>query len=441
MGPDLFSYMEDIHFRDFRSCIEKTDTERKNMLDADEELIRKEPFEVDIEHIENIPNGRIYSEYRGYRFECFFYRKNSKYLYVFLNGALMSKRPQLSRWSSYKYMDGSVLCIADPMYEKYKELKLGWYYGDNKHNLRIYVAEYVKKIADYLQVESKDIILFGSSGGGSAALGCGNYITDCIKVAINPQLILSKWGYKSEFESITHCNFHEDNFGRVDGIEHLKNNRTILMLNIRSKPDMEQLEDLCKKMCIDVKYGINVFDNLIIWLFDASLGDSEGAHSLSAPYCILFVIEWVIHNIDNKELLRNNDSFIRLVNEFWYYRFEVEFSIRKKMPDFALMKKCLLMQRKKVVWGAGNIARDFLLNTLEVRTDNYLEIEYIIDSHCNISELYGLKIYSPQTVKDWSEVFIIIAVERGREEIIDYLQNKGLGYEKDFLLYEDFYKN
>ena len=103
MGPDLFSYMEDIHFRDFRSCIEKTDTERKNMLDADEELIRKEPFEVDIEHIENIPNGRIYSEYRGYRFECFFYRKNSKYLYVFLNGALMSKDHSLA--------DGQVISI------------------------------------------------------------------------------------------------------------------------------------------------------------------------------------------------------------------------------------------------------------------------------------------------------------------------------------------
>ena len=38
------------------------------------------------------------------------------------------------------------------MYEKYKGLELGWYYGNNEENLRVYLAEYIRKISEYLHV-------------------------------------------------------------------------------------------------------------------------------------------------------------------------------------------------------------------------------------------------------------------------------------------------
>ena len=39
----------------------------------------------------------------------------------------MKEKQVFSRWSYYKFLNGSMLNIADPMLELYPELKLGWY--------------------------------------------------------------------------------------------------------------------------------------------------------------------------------------------------------------------------------------------------------------------------------------------------------------------------
>lgn len=64
--------------------------------------------------------------------------------------------------------------------------------------------------------------------------------------------------------------------------------------------------------------------------------------------------------------------------------------------------------------GAGDISRVFCKNALETIISNYMEIEYIIDSNTNVSDFCGLRIYFPNMVENWEELFIIIAVERKR---------------------------
>lgn len=163
---EIFSYMNNIWFDNVEEFMRRVDKHRDEMLFADETLLYTDEYTVDMNTINELPNGRIRSFYKGYQFDSFIYKKQSKYLYVILNGALTGRKPQFNRWSYYSFLDGSVLDIADPMYEKYEGLELGWYYGNNEENLRVYLAEYIRKIAEYLHVKYTDIIVWGSSGGG-----------------------------------------------------------------------------------------------------------------------------------------------------------------------------------------------------------------------------------------------------------------------------------
>lgn len=161
----MFEYLDNIFYHDFIQFKSDIDTCRDNMLSVDSQLLHDRGITIDIEKEFELSDGRLILEYKKIGFECFFHYKSNTTLYVFLNGALTQKRPQFSRWSYYKFLNASVLNIADPMYQFYEDLKLGWYYGDETLNLRIYVAEIVKIIAGKLGVSNNNIIFYGSSGG------------------------------------------------------------------------------------------------------------------------------------------------------------------------------------------------------------------------------------------------------------------------------------
>lgn len=46
----------------------------------------------------------------------------------------MANKPQLGRWSCYKYINGSTLCIADPMYYKFQDRVLLYYESNRMGN-------------------------------------------------------------------------------------------------------------------------------------------------------------------------------------------------------------------------------------------------------------------------------------------------------------------
>ena len=439
----IISYMDDICFNDINEFMQSIDKHRDSMLMADNKLLYSEIQVIDINNIRKLSDGRIRSFYMGFQFDCFFHKKESKYLYIILNGALTGKKPQFNRWSYYKFLDGSILDIADPMYEKYDGLELGWYYGNDEENLRIYISDYVKKIADYLKVKYENIIFWGSSGGGAAALECTNHIKGSIAVTINPQVMLQDYSYAPIFEKMTNNRLSMDKWHRTNGIYQLKQGKHILIMNLRSRGDMGQLKKICEEMSIEVKYGINVFADFIVWIYDCDLGDYVGPHNLQENYCVCFVIEWLVHHIDNIRESENLKSLFLFVNEFWSYRYRLELDWRSHRPNFGQIKKCFQNSKNITVWGGGDIGNKILQDILDVENSNYLNISFVIDKDNSMDgkTIHGIKIISDDRVREWDRLFIIIAIENGKYEVENFLKNKGLSYQVDYIFYNDLYSN
>ena len=324
----FFQYMKDIYLDSYDQFIEEVEKSREDFLKYDNELIKLDSKPLDLETVSCLPNGCFNTYVDGIKFECFFHNKQGNYLYVFLNGARrrMKEKQVFSRWSYYKFLNGSMLNIADPMLELYPELKLGWYYGSSDINLREKLVNLVKKIAKIYKIQNKNIIFFGSSGGGAVTFECANYIEGSKAVAINPQIILSEWRYSKTFTEITGiCLDIDIKWNRHNAILQLKDSQEIkyiLIVNLRSKVDMEQIQHICKEKKIRVKYGLNIFENLIIWIYDARVGEYTSPHNVQEYYCIWFFIEFLLMNTDNKKYLEDNASLFCLGNEIWYSYYE-----------------------------------------------------------------------------------------------------------------------
>ena len=93
---------------------------------------------------------------------CFFNKQNGDDMCIFLPGAHAptEKLPRFSRWSRYPYVQGISLCLDDPMYYRYPNLKFGYFLGDNGEYLE-YLKELIIKIATLFEVKYSNIIFFG----------------------------------------------------------------------------------------------------------------------------------------------------------------------------------------------------------------------------------------------------------------------------------------
>lgn len=445
---NFFDHMEDITYSNYTQFIRTVDMCRGSMLDADRTLLKDTgSCTVNIDEEFELTNGRMIIDCNGISFDCFFHYKPSETLYVFLNGALTQKRPQFARWSYYKFLDGSVLNIADPMYAIYDNLLLGWYYGNNDFNLRLYVAEIVKKIAGKIGIAYKNIIFYGSSGGGAAVIECASYIEGAKAVAINPQVVLAEYSYASEFEEITHNDLTEDHlWHRNNGIYFLQNNNNskhIVLVNIRCKPDMLQIENICKAMNIkNLKYGLNFCGDLIIWLYDCQCEPYVDAHNLQDNYCLVFAIETLVKNIEDSKWLKQYSSFYRYINEWWFAWWKQELYWRSRQPDLHYLIACNNMSRKIGLFGTGDDAKRLCKELLDISSENYYKVEIVFDNDKNKAGrcFNGINIVHPDEIRDWSDYFIIISSSKYVEDITEQLESYGLIYKNDFITQNDLYK-
>ena len=85
--------------------------------------------------------------------------------------------PYIHRWSWYKYFDESFIAYADPMFYLDEKLTLGWYVGTKDWYLEI-ISEIIKKIAMNHNISNKNMLFFGSSGGGFSSIGLACLIKD-----------------------------------------------------------------------------------------------------------------------------------------------------------------------------------------------------------------------------------------------------------------------
>ena len=447
----MFNYMNGINYDNYTQFVHDMDICRSDMLDADLKLLQDKGLIIDIEKEFELFEGKAVIEYKNIRFDCFLHQKPSKMLYVFLNAAFphagFAHKTHFSRWSYYKFLNGSVLNIADPMCQIYEGLRLGWYYGNEDFNLRIYVSEIVKLIAEKLDVSNDHIIFYGSSGGGAAVIECASHIEYAKAVSINPQIALFKHLYAQDFEKITHNNLltEDSRWHRNNGTYYLQHNnksKHIIMVNSRSETDMMHLDYIIKAMGLKLKYGLNFFDDLIIWLYDCDCEPYIGAHMLQDNYCLAFAIQMLIENIDSQEFMEHkDDSFYRYINEWWYAWWKREQRWRRKQPNLNYLVKCAKTLKKTALFGTGDEAQKLCEELLDINGENYYSIEAVFDNDRNKAGIVfnGIKITHPDEINNWFDYFIIISTVKFVKEIQQQLMNYGLKYRENFIICTDLY--
>lgn len=446
--------MSDLEFRNkYIEFIDEVDYRRREMLQSDASMVLDKGIDIedDIYSIKDIPKGRFRVEHRGVHLECFAYVKEfsdeqPNKLWVMFSGSRPNQYPLFTRWSYYTFLKGNILCIDDPMVGEYRDLLLGWYYGNREINYRQVVAEFVGVVAGLLKVDNQNIVFMGSSAGGSPVFECASYIPDSCAVAMDPQIKLEQYWYAADFCKITGIQLQNDKWHRNDMVYYIKKNcaqKRILITNLRSEEDMLQLGKTCDELQITVKYGFNFYPkyNLIIWIFDGDESPYRDPHCTVEFYCIAFVIEWLV-GAGNDNALCEDSSCFRLVNEFWY--------------DHCLMKKKYLTRNEQikkiesvlqavyktnkcvVIFGCG--AWDpFLTDVLDIQGNNYFMIRYAIDNDIRKSgtEFLGLVVRHPSEITKWDELYIIITTNKYSTNVQRQLEALGLEHKKDFIKYED----
>lgn len=124
----------------------------------------------------------------------------SKKLYVFFSGFVNRQQTQLPafhRWSWHNQFDGHTLYISDPMLEETTNLGLGWYIGSCEIDLINLLGDLVNDVARNLNVDECNIIFYGSSGGGFAAIRMLSLFSNAASISINPQTTLTSFEGKA----------------------------------------------------------------------------------------------------------------------------------------------------------------------------------------------------------------------------------------------------
>ena len=309
--------------------------ETRKAKQADASMLAAEPREFSVgEENERLPEIRFYTLLGSARIEGFFHQGNMSKLYVMFDGSRsrsggrdLAPLPSFSRWSWHKQMDASLVSIEDPMFYTFPQCTLGWYYGTKDEDYRQYCAQCIGKIADLLHIENDDIILYGSSGGGTAAIGVSRYLPGCTVVAINPQIFLDMYPYSEELEKITGMRLRTetDRFIRNDNCRIIRENpgsMYFLVENIRSDGDyVTQFRTFCKNAGINPGFGIEKNGNIVSWLYDAQ--GAPSAHSSVENTAIFKMIDLLIRHVRTGRDIDKIKELYNIINEFWYERYSL----------------------------------------------------------------------------------------------------------------------
>lgn len=328
-----FPFMKDIYY-DNENFIERVQNQREAIYYSDRRMLKDNKIKYAFNEWNELPEGRFAVDYKKFRFDCVFHR-NQGPLFVILNGALFGKIPEFKRWSYYNFLQGSMLNIADPMYHRFKDLKLGWYYGDEENNLREYLSFVILKAARMLGLSNQEIIIMGSSGGGAAAIQTGSFINGSTVIAINSQIKLALYYYHETFKEITGIDLcKQDKFNRNDTINYLMKESNlstnfVFINNIRSAVDCDQIDHLLSRLPVRPKYGISQYENLTFWLYDAVASGKGGSHGAQEYHQIFYAIAFLVNCIMNDVPLSEYEALFLVFSEMWSDHFKLVEDIKK----------------------------------------------------------------------------------------------------------------
>lgn len=429
LWEEIFPHLKNIIFNGIQMAddIEKA---RNALYRKDYEFIRSEIEEVDFKNWTHLLSRRFDVNYNDYRFSCLFNKREKGPLYVILNGALIGNAPEFKRWTYYKYLDGSMLNIADPMYYKFDNLKLGWYYGDENNNLRLYLADIILKAASILGIPNNQIVLIGSSAGGAAAIQVAHFIDGSTVIAINSQIKLSLYYYHERFKEITGIDLRKyDVFGRNDTSNILcdqsSNSKYILLENVRSKVDCDQILHIIPILDKKPEYGISQYKNLLIWIYEATKGKKDEAHGTQEYHEILYFILFLVKLFQNDETAAYS-SMYRLLSEFWSDHF-------KRMNDNILFR---INEKRKIKYlnlgrkpGGTHVLQAKDIKYEAGQKEKYKSID--VYKRLRVNTVYYLHLAGVEVIHETKEKFSILLRDLNQDTVYcrkDYSSDSDINY-------------
>lgn len=302
-------------------------------------------------------DGRYCSEIGSAHIEAFLKKGTRDYLYVFPDGARtrnqgrdLAPLPSFLRWSWYRLTSASLLCLEDPMFYTYSDLKLGWFYGTRDEDYTEYCALLVRHIADLLSIPPSHIIFYGPSGGGHAAICMSAFIPGSTAVSVNGQYDISLHSYYREghFTRITGmsaadpCGLVRNRSAEII-LEHPENH-FLLINNIQSKQDFEeQLKCLCGRLNVTPRYGLQTNGNLTVWIFDAK--GIPSTHSTFETPVLFRMIDILLLNLINGAKAQDFPQYCELISQYWKEQYDLLHKISKLENDLKNPAKARLKGR------------------------------------------------------------------------------------------------
>lgn len=133
-------------------------------------------------------------------------KTSCKKLLVGLHGAIDRRRIEIPRFEwvgQFKNRDEHQLFIADTTLELADDLNLSWYIGTPNFDLIQNIKTFIEHVR--LTNEFNEVVLVGSSGGGTAALAIGAELCNSCSIAFSPQTDVWKFtdAHSIKFKEVT----------------------------------------------------------------------------------------------------------------------------------------------------------------------------------------------------------------------------------------------
>jgi len=120
--------------------------------------------------------------------------------YIIFNGALnknFKRYPTFHRHTWSPKLGSNTLNIYDASVDPSEDYLLGWYHGTQKRPLCNDIQAIVNLLKEQKNLHNGDLVFYGSSGGGWAALRYASMFPGSLAVAVNPQTNILKYQYES----------------------------------------------------------------------------------------------------------------------------------------------------------------------------------------------------------------------------------------------------
>lgn len=231
-------------------------------------------------------------EDNGFQFDLFWRPKlGARKVFVFLSGdALRSKNdpPVFQRWSWAEHVPGHCIYISDPSLYLDPSLGLAWYAGTRDYDPLVKIAAAIKDVVMHLGLSLADVVAYGSSGGGFAALRLALFLDDISVITINPQTDITLFETKGVekylrlcWQKINRQQAREHHFERMSVVYHAKEGRyrrrkIVYLQNTMDTHHVEKhFKPFCKALNVEPQPLRSETINIVLFEHEGGHGKAE----------------------------------------------------------------------------------------------------------------------------------------------------------------------